>query len=52
MSQYNFADLSFPGAPQDYATGINDLGQIVGYYTAGIVSYDAVRPSISNWLPL
>jgi probable HAF family extracellular repeat protein len=32
MTQYNFADLSFPGASQDFATGINDLGQIVGYY--------------------
>src|SRR6516165_9408437 len=35
MSQYNFADLSFPGAPWDWATGINDLGQIVGYYPGG-----------------
>jgi len=29
---YTFADLSFPSASQDFATGINDLGQIVGYY--------------------
>ena len=29
---YTFADLSVPGASQDFATGINDLGQIVGYY--------------------
>jgi probable HAF family extracellular repeat protein len=32
---YTFADLSFPGSSQDFATGINDLGQIVGYYSAG-----------------
>ena len=35
MTQYNFADLSFPGASQDFATGINDLGQIVGFYIGG-----------------
>jgi probable HAF family extracellular repeat protein len=35
MTQYNFADLSFPGASQDFATGINDLGQVVGYYFGG-----------------
>jgi hypothetical protein len=32
---YTFADLSFPGATQDFATGINDLGQIVGFYIGG-----------------
>jgi probable HAF family extracellular repeat protein len=42
MTQYNFADLSFPGASQDFATGINDLGQIVGYYIGGL--YSVVLP--------
>jgi len=32
---YTFADLSFPGASQNFATGINDLGQVVGSYVGG-----------------
>jgi probable HAF family extracellular repeat protein len=36
MSQltYNFADIAPPGETEDYATGINDVGQIVGHFRA------------------
>ena len=38
QAQYTFSSVDVPGAKQTYALGMNDAGQIVGYYNFSVGS--------------